>query len=137
MKRVFRLSLCLAFAFLSPAYGAENPYDGDWDTIVSCGNRDDAMGYSFSFSSHVENGTLEGHKGEEGKPGWYRLKGKIAPEGVAKLYASGRVGAAQYTVGHIPKGSEYAYHVEAKFSGHEGSGHRVEGRACDVTFSRQ
>jgi hypothetical protein len=36
-------------------------------------------------------------------------------------------------VGGRPAGTEYGYHIEAKFSKDSGTGKRVEGRACSVT----
>jgi hypothetical protein len=38
--------------------------------------------------------------------------------------------------GHRPAGTDFGYHVDAKFSGDSGTGKRVEGRPCDVTFAK-
>ena len=111
-------------------------FDGVWDTTVSCENTAGAMGYSFKFSSTVKDGLLHGGKGTQGKPGWLQIDGPIAPDGAAKLYADGLVGASEAAVGHLPAGSQYGYHIEAQFSGESGTGKRVEGRPCSVTFVR-
>jgi len=135
----FGLTICLACVFLSSAHGADDAarFDGTWDTTISCSNAAGALGYSFEFSSTVKDAALHGEKGEEGKPGWLQIQGNIQPDGTAKLYVKGLVGAQEYAVGHRPKGTEYGYHVDAKFSDKEGSGKRVEGRPCDVTFVKK
>lgn len=84
----------------------------------------------------MKNATLHGEKGEKGKPGWLQLDGRIQSDGSASIYADGLVGAADYAVGRRPAGTRYGYHIDAKFSQTTGTGKRVEGRACSVTFSR-
>jgi hypothetical protein len=79
---------------------------------------------------------LHGQKGSKGEPGWLSLDGTIAPDGSASLYVDGIVGAAPYAVGERPAGTQYGYHVDAKFDGASGTGHRVEGRPCTVTFAK-
>jgi hypothetical protein len=138
MKRTLALTICLGSMFLSDANGDDAArFDGTWDTTVSCSNTSGAMGYSLQFPSAVKDGVLHGEKGTEGKPGWLQLRGAIQPDGTAKLYAKGLVGAQEYAVGHRPAGTEYGYHVVGKFSGQEGTGKRVEGRACEVTFAKK
>jgi hypothetical protein len=109
-------------------------FDGTWDTTVSCPNTAGALGYSFQFPSKVKDGVLHGEKGQAGKPGWLQLDGKVLPDGTMKLYAKGLVGAREYAVGQRPAGSAFGYHIEGKFSDQEGTGKRVEGRPCEVTF---
>ncbi len=65
------------------------------------------------------------------------IGGNIQPDGTAKLYTKGLVGAREYAVGGRPAGTPYGYHIEAKFSDKEGSGKRVEGRECEVEFKKQ
>jgi hypothetical protein len=131
-----------ALLTLAPLKGFGGPddaprFDGTWDTTLSCSNTQGALGYSFEFLSTVKDGVLHGEKGDEGKPGWLQLDGNIAPDGTAKLYAKGLVGGQEYAVGHRPKGTAYGYHIDAKFSDKDGSGKRVEGRPCDVTFAKK
>jgi hypothetical protein len=138
--RSLGVGVCVLLLAPLGARGDEVPagkFDGVWNTIVSCTNASGAYGYSFEFLSTVKQGVLHGEKGKEGEPGWLKLDGKIADDGAADLYASGLVGAAPYAVGHVPAGSAYGYHVDAKFSETSGSGHRVEGRPCTVTFTKQ
>jgi hypothetical protein len=139
MGRTVTLAICIVLTFLSSAYAADDAarFDGTWDTTVSCTNTDGALGYSFQFTSTVKDGVLHGEKGTAGKPGWLQLQGNVQPDGTAKIYAKGLVGAQEYAVGHRPKGSEYGYHIVGKFADKEGSGKRVEGRPCDVTFAKK
>src|SRR5580698_1695934 len=133
------LVLGLAFAPGASVSGAEpdRHFDGTWDTVLSCENAGGALGYSFKFPSTVKDGVLHGEKGTKGKPGWLQLDGKILTDGSAKIYAEGLVGAADAAVGHRPAGTQYGYHIEAKFSEDSGNGKRVEGRACIVTFEKK
>jgi hypothetical protein len=137
--RSLALGGCLAALWLaSPAWAEPAPaaFDGTWTTILSCTNSNGALGYSFEFPSTVKDGTLHGEKGTQGQPGWLTLDGHIAADGTAALYVNGLVGAAAFAVGQRPAGTSYGYHVEARFAGDTGSGHRVEGRPCTLSFTR-
>jgi hypothetical protein len=112
-------------------------FDGEWNTVLSCPNSNGALGYSFDFPSIVKDGVLHGEKGEKGKPGWFQIDGPIAPDGHASIYASGLVGAAEAAVGRRPAGTQYSYHIETAFIDASGTGNRVEGRPCTVTFTRK
>jgi hypothetical protein len=128
--------LLAAFSLVAVRAADDHPFDGTWDTIVSCENASGALGYSFRFDSQVKDDTLHGEKGQKSKPGWYQLDGKIAADGSARFYADGLVGASEVAVGHRPVGTRYGYHVDAKFEGDAGTGKRVEGRPCTVEFKR-
>ncbi len=119
------------------AAAATHDFDGTWTTVLSCENAHGALGYSFEFPSSVSAGVLHGEKGTRGQPGWLTLDGTIAADGEATLYASGLVGAAPYAVGDRPAGTAYGYHVAAHFAATAGTGHRVEGRSCTVSFTRR
>jgi len=136
---VMRASLVTAIAAsgVLPARAADRPFDGAWTTVLSCENTDGALGYSFKFVSTVKDGVLHGERGTSGKPGWLQIDGKIAPDGQAKLFADGLVGASETAVGRQPKGTSYSYHIDAKFDGDSGTGKRVEGRACSVEFQKK
>jgi hypothetical protein len=136
---VMRFSAILVLATLSLVslcVADEHPFDGTWDTTVSCENAAGALGYSFRFDSIVKDDVLHGEKGDKGKPGWFQLDGKIAPGGTARFYADGLVGASETAVGHLRAGARYNYHVEANFSGDSATGKRVEGRPCTMEFKR-
>ncbi|HXW89305.1 MAG TPA: hypothetical protein VEK33_02040 [Terriglobales bacterium] len=134
----FSAILVLAtLALVSPGVADDHPFDGTWDTTVSCENTAGALGYSYRFDSIVKDDVLHGEKGDKGKPGWFQLDGKIGPAGAARFYADGLVGASETAVGHRRAGTRYNYHVEATFSDYSGTGKRVEGRPCTVEFTRK
>jgi len=128
--------MLFALIFILMPLAAGSRFEGTWDTVLSCENAAGAVGYSFKFPSTVKDGVLHGEKGTKGKPGWFQLDGKILSSGAANIYADGLVGASEAAVGHRPAGTQYGYHIEAKFSEESGTGKRVEGRACSVTFTR-
>jgi hypothetical protein len=128
-------TLFVVICSLGPAR-AEPQFDGTWDTTVSCPDSHGALGYSFRFDSTVATGSLHGEKGVKGQPGWLSLDGPIQSDGNAALYVDGIVGAAPFAVGERPAGTGYGYHVNAHFEGNRGSGNRVEGRPCTVTFTK-
>jgi hypothetical protein len=134
-KLSWLLPMLFALAILGVAAGSR--FEGTWDTVLSCENAAGAVGYSFKFPSIVKDGVLHGDKGTKGKPGWLQLDGKILSDGAANIYADGLVGASEAAVGHRPAGTQYGYHIEAKFTEDSGTGKRVEGRACSVTFTRK
>jgi len=123
---------CASFARADDKY----PFDGTWDTVLSCTNSTGALGYSFKFPSIVKEGVLHGEKGSKGEPGWLSLDGKVFRDGSADLYVDGIVGAAPYAVGQRPAGTHYDYHLDSRFSGTSGSGKRVEGRPCTAVFTK-
>ena len=134
------LSLAIGILSLGGTASADEPhhrFDGIWTTILSCSNARGALGYSFEFPSTVKDDLLHAEKGTKGEPGWLQIDGHILADGAANLYANGLVGAAPYAVGDRPAGSVYGYHIDAQFSVNAGSGHRVEGRPCTVTFTRK
>jgi hypothetical protein len=136
-----KASLCVLVCLVAfrAGYAAESAsrFDGEWDTIVSCSNANGALGYSFEFPSVIKEGVLHGEKGTKGQAGWLQLDGPISQDGTGSLYASGLVGAADMAVGHRPAGTQYGYHVDVQFNATSGTGHRVEGRPCTVSFSKK
>jgi len=137
-KTAAAATIGIALLLLGTAWtaDADRHFDGTWDTILSCVNSNGALGYSFQFPSTVKEGVLHGEKGTRGQPGWLQIDGKILQDGSANLYAAGLVGAAPFAVGQRPAGTEYGYHIDAKFSDTSGKGARVEGRPCTVTFTK-
>jgi hypothetical protein len=130
------IGIALLLSGAAHATEAERHFDGIWDTVLSCVNSNGALGYSFQFPSTVKEGVLHGEKGSKGQAGWLQLDGKILKDGSANLYAAGLVGAAPFAVGQRPAGTEYGYHIDAKFTDASGKGARVEGRPCTVTFTK-
>ena len=153
IRRLARFEFSLAFAAVlviaaalgdAPSRAGEptqtrslaSPFDGTWQTTLSCPNAAGALGYSFRFLSIVKNGVLHGDKGTPHEAGWLQLDGPINSDGTANLYVEGLVGAAPFAVGQRPAGTPYGYHVDARFSRDAGEGHRVEGRPCSVVLRR-
>lgn len=138
-KRIASLGVCalLSVAAAARADEAQPRFDGVWATVVSCSPSDGALPYTYEFSSTVTNGVLHGERGIKGTPGWLQLDGRILPDGSADLSAQGLVGKERAATGHRPPGTPYKYRVDAKFSENSGTGHRVEGRTCKVSFNRK
>lgn len=112
-------------------------FDGTWTTVVTCPAADGALPYSYEFVSSVKGSVLHGERGVAGAPGWLNLDGRIQGDGAAVLAAHGIVGSEPAAIGERPRGTPYRYHIEARFSGDAGSGHRTKGRNCTVTFTRK
>jgi hypothetical protein len=138
-RLVAAFALLIAPLLILPGVSlAGETFDGKWLTTVSCENARDALGYSFRFVSEVQDGKLRGLHGTEGEPSSLLIEGKIEADGSAKLYATGRTGSKEYVPGRdTPRGTEYSYSIEAHFKGTQGTGTRVEGRACSFTFEKQ
>jgi hypothetical protein len=134
--------LCLAGLLLMNSLAAQAPtkantaFDGTWDTVISCPDTQGALGFSFRFDSVVKNGELHGEQGTRGRAGYQELNGSLVQDGISHLLVNGLVGASQFAVGNRPAGTQYAYRVEAKFHGDQGTGKRTQGRPCDLTFHR-
>jgi hypothetical protein len=113
-------------------------FDGKWLTTVSCESARDALGYSFRFISEVKEGNLRGQQGTEGQPSSLVIEGKINADGTGKLYAKGRTGSKEFVPGRdTPRGTEYAYNIDAHFKEKTGTGTRIEGRPCSLQFEKQ
>jgi len=117
--------------------GTAARFDGVWTTVVSCAAYEGAVPYSYEFPSTVKDSVLQGERGVRGAPGWLQLDGRILPDGSSKLSAHGLVGAERAAVGERARGTPYKYQIDATFTGNSGSGHRVKGRPCTVSFSRK
>ncbi|HWZ63819.1 MAG TPA: hypothetical protein VNX02_12425 [Steroidobacteraceae bacterium] len=135
-----RLTTALAATVLLAvaAVGASTPapFDGAWTTVVACSASAGALPYTYEFTSTVSQGVLHGERGIKDAPGWLRVDGHISTDGSAALAAHGLVGREWAATGHLPPGTPYRYRIEAKFSGDSGSGERVSGRSCKISFSK-
>jgi hypothetical protein len=118
-------------------------FDGKWLTKLSCPAKGNTEGYTWQFSSIIQNNSLRGERGTAGEPGYLLIEGKIAEDGSAKLSASGIVASRQYARGILAhKGEEYGYNIKARFQDAEGTGTRdtglgVVGRPCTFDFVKQ
>jgi len=113
------------------------PFDGAWAITFTCPPAGGALGYSYRVAAQITDGMLHGEKGEKGKPGWLTIDGKIGAAGsLNNLYVDSLVGASQYAVGNVAKGTEFGYHVAGNLNGTSGTGSRVEGRPCTLDFEK-
>ena len=118
----------------APATGAA--LDGVWDTVWTCPNVGSYLGYSYRFEGRVTDGVYHGVKGEAGKPSSMVLDGRIESDGAAAFAGEVIVGSSMTGLG-AARGTASDFHAAATFSGAGGQGHRLEGRACDLTFTRR
>jgi len=120
--------------------GPSSRFDGDWIVTMSCPNNTEksaARGYKRQFPAQVKDGVLRGEIGVAESAGWLRIEGPIGADGSARLDAHGRTGDPDYAVAHPPPSSPYSFHIDARFDGARGSGHRLEQRVCDFAFERR
>jgi hypothetical protein len=65
------------------------------------------------------------------------LDGRIRGDGAADIAARGLTGDPDYSVGQVVRSTRYSYAVKAQFSETGGSGQRIEGRECELTFVKR
>ncbi|HUO32522.1 MAG TPA: hypothetical protein VMU80_25135 [Bryobacteraceae bacterium] len=115
-------------------------FDGQWQTKLTCPAKGSTEGYTWQFSSVIQNGNFRGERGNAGEPGYLLIEGKIAEDGKAKLSANGIVTSRKYARGVFArKGEEYSYDIKAQFKDTDGEGTRNEGlgivgRPCTFEF---
>jgi hypothetical protein len=113
-------------------------FEGAWAITFTCPPAGGALGYSYRVAAQITDGMLHGEKGEKGKPGWLTIDGKIGADGsLNNLYVDSLVGASQFAVGNVARGTEFGYHVAGKLNGASGTGSRIEGRPCTLDFAKQ
>jgi hypothetical protein len=101
-------------------------FDGTWQTTIVCSSAGGAQGYTLRFDAQAKDGFFRGVRGNEGKPGWLALEGKIQLDGRAELLAQGLTNSTTFVVGGAPTGTNYKYHILAQFEGASGTGTRVD-----------
>jgi hypothetical protein len=112
-------------------------FDGSWYVVVFCPEAAGAHAYAYRMTAAVKDGMLHGERGEPGTGGWMALDGAIQPDGSARLTASGITSDADEVLGIAPSEKRYVYVVAARFQGPHGLGSEVEGRACNLHFTRR
>lgn len=143
MRKIILLLLICALLLLPGLSAAGERFDGNWHTRLTCPPKGNTEGYIWRFESIVQNNNFRGEHGTAGEPGYLLIEGKIAPDGHAKLSATGIVASRQYARGVFAhKGEEYSYDIKAQFGETEGSGSRSEGlgivgRPCTFEFVKQ
>jgi hypothetical protein len=143
IKNTIRL-LVICVLILWPGISqAQQRYDDNWKTKLTCPAKGKTEGYSWQFMSVVENSKYRGEHGTAGEPGYLLIEGRIAEDGHAKLSANGIVASRKYARGvFTTKGDEYSYSIKAQFGETEGTGIKGEGlgivgRECTFEFVKQ
>jgi class 3 adenylate cyclase len=111
-------------------------FDGAWQTTWTCPNLGQYPGYSFRFTGQVKDGAYHGLKGVKGEPSSMVLDGKIESDGTAAFFGEIIVGSSLVGLG-AARGTPSDYHALAQFERSGGTGKRIEGRPCSLTFEKQ
>ena len=139
MKCIRRLPAALVLGSLATAAQAQaaTPFDGSWQTVISCiGAQDGAAGYTLRFTSSVKDGLFHGEHGVHGTAGSLSVDGQIMADGSALLLATGLTNDPAYNFGHVGPMRPVLYHIQSHFEASHGSGTRLELRHCDAVFGR-
>jgi uncharacterized caspase-like protein len=120
-------------------------FDGTWLAIIACPiTTDGALPYKIAVPVSVSSGVLRGEGGASdgrpaarGKPGWRTFEGRILSGGYALIDETGLTGASRYTPGKLPPGTAYSAQLEVHFGKEHGSGKRITGRFCTITFDKR
>ena len=112
-------------------------FDGTWDVILACSPQEGALGYTYQFTSSVKDGVFHGQYLTDGIAPCLTLDGKINSDGGAVIRANGLTGNPKYTTHDYKKGTPYSYHIDASFADTRGTGKKIEGRACNLTFIKR
>jgi hypothetical protein len=132
------VTVFVMLAATAQGQSAGGRFDGKWQTTVTCEPLRGALGFSYRFASEIKDGTFRGLHGKEDEPGYLLVEGMIESDGSASLYGKGKTNGKEYTPGRdVATGTEYGYHIKAKFTDRTGTGDRVEGRACTFEFERK
>jgi hypothetical protein len=143
MRKAVRLFASCAVMLLSGISVAGERFDGNWLTKLTCPPKGNTQGYTWQFSSVIQNSHFRGEHGTAGNPGYLLIEGKIAEDGKAKLSANGIVASRKYARGVFAhQGEEYSYDIKAEFRETSGTGTKSEGlgivgRACTFDFLKQ
>lgn len=133
------VSVVVAVVVAVPAAAdAASAFDGAWTVSETCPpTAQDVRGHAWTYPALVRDGALSArYQASNEGGGSIALQGRIGADGHAMLNAAGKVGHAEYAVGHVGHGTPYRFHVEARFDGSGGSGRRLEQRACEFSFTR-
>ncbi|HEX4407637.1 MAG TPA: toll/interleukin-1 receptor domain-containing protein [Xanthobacteraceae bacterium] len=111
-------------------------FDGAWQTTWTCSNLGQYPGYTYQFVAEIKNGVYHGLKGVKGEPSSLIMDGKIEADGTAGFFGEIVVGSSLVGLG-VARGTPSDFHAMAKFESTTGSGKRIEGRPCSLTFTKQ
>ena len=117
-----------------PATGKK--FDGMWFTMWTCPNLGQYPGYTYQFTGQMAGGVYHGVRGVKGQPSSMVLDGKIESDGTAAFFGEIIVGSSLVGLG-AARGTPSDFHAVATFENSSGSGQRIEGRPCRLSFRRQ
>ena len=143
MRKTVRLLMVCALVLLPGISVAQERFDGNWLTKLTCPAKGNTEGYTWQFASVIQNSNFHGDHGTAGKPGYLLIEGKIKEDGSAKLSATGIVASRKYARGVFAhQGEDYSYDIKAQFKETEGTGTRsqglgIVGRPCTFDFVKQ
>lgn len=141
-KMVWLIVVC-AVVLLPGISVAQQQFDGNWLTKLTCPAKGNTEGYTWEFPSVIQNSNFRGEHGAAAQPGYLLIEGKIKEDGSAKLSANGIVASRKYARGVLAhKGEDYSYDIKAQFKETEGTGTRDEGlgvvgRPCTFEFEKK
>ena len=141
-KMVWLIVVC-AVVLLPGISVAQQQFDGNWLTKLTCPAKGNTEGYTWEFPSVIQNSNFRGEHGAPAQPGYLLIEGKIKEDGSAKLSANGIVASRKYARGVLAhKGEDYSYDIKAQFKETEGTGTRsqglgIVGRPCTFEFVKQ
>ena len=134
-QHVAEAQLAMANLILNgPATGKN--FDGTWQTIWTCPNLGQYPGYSYQFNGQVTGGLYHGIRGVKGQPSSMMLDGKIESDGAAGFFGEIIVGSSLVGLG-AARGTPSDFHAVVSFQDSSGTGRRIEGRPCTLSFHRQ
>jgi len=143
MRKTVRLVVVCALALLPGISVAQERFDGNWLTKLTCPAKGNTEGYTWEFPSVIQKSNFHGEHGTAGQPGYLLIEGKIKEDGSAKLSANGTVASRKYARGVFAhQGEDYSYDIKAQFKETEGTGTRsqglgIVGRPCTFDFVKQ
>lgn len=115
-------------------------FDGLWWTTMVCPNTPDGRtrGYSRQFISQVSNGVLQGESGTRSQPGWMFFQGRVNADGTMQLSGQGLSGNDPSSVaGQLHPGTPFQFVVNGRLAPTGGTGKRLGGRDCDLTYTKR
>ena len=135
--------LVLSTAAAGYASGQEiEKFDGTWDATVVChptvvGNRQ-VKPFAHQMTGVVLKGQFAAVIGTEGKPGWSYLHGPLDSQGNALLRYDTLLSNTALSIDPALKvGDKITWQATAKFGPVSGSGKRLGGRDCDLSFAKR
>jgi hypothetical protein len=111
-------------------------FDGAWETTWTCTDLGQFPGYSYRFTGRVKDGSYHGLRGVKGEPSSLDLTGKIEPDGTAAFVGEVIVGSSLVGMG-VARGTPSDFRALAQFDKTSGTGKRIEGRPCSLSFVKQ